>query len=57
MEFDSAVEYYENQLSGLGVRYRHIAGKHRAYFFTTPEQLVADFERDIARWNHENRDS
>jgi len=23
MEFDSAVEYYENQLSGLGVRYRH----------------------------------
>ncbi|MDH3504408.1 MAG: type II toxin-antitoxin system RelE/ParE family toxin [Nitrospirota bacterium] len=23
IEFDSAVEYYENQLSGLGVRYRH----------------------------------
>jgi len=23
MEFDSAVEYYETQLSGLGVRYRH----------------------------------
>lgn len=23
IEFDSAVEYYETQLSGLGVRYRH----------------------------------
>ena len=46
---------YDNEV-GKG-DHRHIAGKHRAYFFTTPEQLVADCERDIARWNHENRDS
>ncbi len=46
---------YDNEV-GKG-DHRHIECKHRAYFFTTPEQLVADFERDIARWKHENRDS
>jgi hypothetical protein len=25
--------------------------------FTTPEQLVTDFQHDIERWNHENRNS
>jgi hypothetical protein len=24
---------------------------------TTPDQLVADFQKDIARWNRENSDS
>jgi len=35
--------------------HRHFGGKESAYVFTTPEQLVADFQNDIARWNHENR--
>ncbi len=37
--------------------HRHFDGKERAYVFTTPDQLIADFQHDIARWNHENRDS
>jgi hypothetical protein len=28
-----------------------------AYVFTTPDQLIADFQNDIARWNHENSNS
>ncbi len=35
----------------------HHGGRERKYPFTTPERLIADFQRDIARWNHENRDS
>lgn len=35
--------------------HRHFGGNESAYVFTTPEQLVADFQNDIARWNHENR--
>lgn len=46
---------YDNEL-GKG-DHRHIAGRHRSYVFTTPEQLITDFERDIARWNRENRNS
>ena len=46
---------YDNEV-GKG-DHRHIAGSHRSYVFTTPEQLITDFERDIARWNRENRDS
>jgi hypothetical protein len=37
--------------------HRHIGGKESAYELSTLEQLVADFQRDIARWNRENRDS
>ena len=37
--------------------HRHFDGKERAYAFTTPDQLIADFQQDIARWNRENRDS
>ncbi|MHB9116875.1 MAG: toxin-antitoxin system TumE family protein [Burkholderiales bacterium] len=33
---------------------RHGDGKESAYVFTTPDQLIADFQNDIARWNHEN---
>ena len=29
----------------------------RAYHFTTPDRLIADFQLDIARWNNENRDA
>jgi hypothetical protein len=37
--------------------HRHFDGNESAYVFTTPDQLIADFQRDIARWNHENRNS
>ncbi|HVO71069.1 MAG TPA: DUF6516 family protein [Aggregatilineaceae bacterium] len=44
---------YDNE-SGKG-DHRHVGGKESAYAFTTPEQLMADFQRDIARWDRENR--
>jgi len=37
--------------------HRHFDGKESDYAFTTPEQLVADFQNDIERWNHENFNS
>ncbi len=43
---------YDNEV-GKG-DHRHFGGKESAYLFTTPEQLVVDFQNDIARWNHEN---
>jgi hypothetical protein len=44
---------YDNEV-GKG-DHQHFGGKESSYVFTTPEQLVADFQNDIARWNHENR--
>lgn len=46
---------YDNE-DGNG-DHRHFGGKESAYAFTTPEQLIADFQRDISRWNRENRNS
>ncbi len=46
---------YDNEV-GKG-DHRHVRGIESAYVFTTPEQLIADFQRDIERWNNENRDS
>jgi hypothetical protein len=46
---------YDNE-DGKG-DHRHFHGRQSAYAFTTPEKLLADFQRDISRWNHENRDS
>jgi hypothetical protein len=46
---------YDNE-DGKG-DHRHFGGRQSAYPFTTPEKLLADFQRDISRWNHENRDS
>ncbi len=46
---------YDNE-TGKG-DHRHFCGKESAYMFTTPEQLIADFQKDIKRWNHENRNS
>ena len=46
---------YDNEV-GKG-DHRHVGEKQGAYIFTTPERLMADFQRDIARWNRENRDS
>jgi hypothetical protein len=37
--------------------HRHFGNKEFSYVFVNPEQLVADFQRDIERWNHENRGS
>ena len=43
---------YDNEV-GKG-DHRHFGNKENAYAFTTPDQLIADFQKDIARWNHEN---
>ena len=52
---DVCVLRYDNE-SGKG-DHRHFNNKERAYDFSTPDQLIADFQHDIARWNRENRNS
>src|SRR3990172_1627732 len=44
---------YDNE-AGKG-DHRHFNGKEAAYTFKTVRRLVADSQRDIARWNRENR--
>ena len=46
---------YDNE-TGKG-DHRHFDGNESAYAFTTPEQLAADFQHDIERWTHENRNA
>ena len=46
---------YDNEV-GKG-DHRHFCKKESSYAFTTPDQLIADFQKDIARWNHENSNS
>ncbi|MBA5606387.1 hypothetical protein H3H36_13600 [Duganella sp. FT3S] len=46
---------YDNE-SGKG-DHRHWRGKQFQYAFSSPEQLVADFQQDIVRWNDEDRRS
>ncbi|KAF0165299.1 MAG: hypothetical protein FD157_1286 [Rhodocyclaceae bacterium] len=46
---------YDNEV-GKG-DHRHFGKKENAYVFTAPDQLIADFQNDIARWNHENSNS
>ena len=46
---------YDNEF-GKG-DHRHFGAKESAYVFTTVDQLIADFQNDIARWNHENPNS
>ncbi|WP_186411092.1 toxin-antitoxin system TumE family protein [Candidatus Propionivibrio aalborgensis] len=46
---------YDNE-GGKG-DHKHFKGKESVYRFTTPEQLINDFQRDIARWNNENRNA
>ena len=46
---------YDNEV-GKG-DHRHFDGEESAYMFTTPDQLIADFQNDIERWNHENRNT
>ncbi len=46
---------YDNE-AGKG-DHRHFGGREMAYVFRTPDKLIADFQRDIARWNRENSDT
>ncbi|MCK2097077.1 toxin-antitoxin system TumE family protein [Thauera aromatica] len=46
---------YDNE-AGKG-DHRHLGRIESPYAFTTPEKLIADFQRDIQRWNDENRDA
>jgi hypothetical protein len=46
---------YDNE-TGKGA-HRHYAGRESKYSFSTPEKLIADFQRDIKRWNDENNNS
>lgn len=46
---------YDNEV-GKG-DHRHFGDRESKYTFTTPEALLADFQRDIERWNRENSDS
>jgi hypothetical protein len=52
---DVCVLRYDNE-AGKG-DHLHFNEEESVYRFTTPEQLIADFQRDIARWNDENTDS
>ena len=46
---------YDNE-PGKG-DHRHFGLNERSYLFRSVEQLIADFQRDIARWNSENRNA
>ena len=46
---------YDNEV-GKG-DHRHLGENEGPYSFETPEKLIADFQRDITRWNRENRHS
>ena len=43
---------YDNEL-GKG-DHRHMGEREQPYGFTTPEQLMVDFEADVRRWNDEH---
>ena len=43
---------YDNE-AGKG-DHRHVDDEEMAYPFSTPEQLIADFQADIARWHDDN---
>jgi hypothetical protein len=43
---------YDNE-RGKG-DHRHVGAAETPYVFSTPNRLMADFNADIARWNHEN---
>jgi hypothetical protein len=50
-----AVLRYDNE-DGKG-DHRHRGAVEETYSFSSPERLITDFQRDIARWNDENRDA
>ena len=51
----NCVVRYDNEI-GKG-DHRHVGAAENPYRFTTPDQLIADFQKDIARWNDENSHS
>ena len=46
---------YDNEV-GKG-DHRHFNEKESAYAFKTLDKLITDFQRDITRWNRENRNA
>ena len=46
---------YDNEI-GKG-DHRHFGDVENSYRFSTPERLMDDFQKDIARWNDENSHS
>jgi hypothetical protein len=46
---------YDNEV-GKG-DHRHFGKTERTYAFSSPDNLIADFQRDIARWDRENSHS
>ncbi len=48
---DRCVLRYDNEREKGDHRHTELA--EEPYVFSTPDQLMADFEADIARWNHE----
>lgn len=40
---------YDNERGKGG--HRHVGGREEAYNFTTLEELLADFERDVNEWS------
>lgn len=46
---------YDNE-RGKG-DHRHFDGVESPYSFTSPDQLMSDFNADILRWNHEHSHS
>jgi Family of unknown function (DUF6516) len=46
---------YDNEI-GKG-DHCHFGADEKSYRFTTPEKLMVDFQKDIARWNDENSHS
>ncbi len=49
---NECVVLYDNE-RGKG-DHRHFGKVQRPYSFVSAERLLADFNSDIARWNHEN---
>lgn len=43
---------YDNE-RGKG-DHRHVGGKESPYVFSTPDQLMSDFNVDVRRWNREH---
>lgn len=52
---DVCVLRYDNE-TGKG-DHHHFGDKESTYAFATVDKLMADFQRDIARWNRENSHS
>ena len=52
---DGPVLRYDNE--GAEGDRRHYGEAEETYSFSTPERLIDDFQRDIARWNDEYRNA